>query len=117
MFRQNKREHRTRCVSTFSGHTCECGVGFRAEVGEDGGEVCADVNECAEDPAQCACERCACHNEPGSHTCERDLPQPCTAEGGWAGCWSEEIDGKVHHACVDNIAAYQCVVDPFHFAT
>jgi hypothetical protein len=110
----NATAGRTRCVNTFSGYTCECGQGFmRVQDSATGEETCAELNECVASQVwrskpNCACERCACVNTVGGYNCTGPLPDYCTAERNYGGCWKGKgKGGKVVHACVDALDQYR----------
>ncbi|MEW5305678.1 MAG: hypothetical protein WDW36_008204 [Sanguina aurantia] len=102
---------RNHCVNTFLGYSCECAPGWMRGFNSDGQEVCSDVNECTETGitiAQdaCSCERCACINTIGSYRCTGPLPDMCTAENKFGGCWNAVVEGRSYNACVDTAAEY-----------
>jgi hypothetical protein len=110
----NATAGRTRCVNTFAGYTCECGQGFmRVQDSATGEETCAELNECAASQVwrskpDCSCERCACVNTVGGYNCTGPLPDYCTAEMKYGGCWKGKgKGGKVVHACVDGLEQYR----------
>lgn len=39
--------------------------------------------------------------------CERDVPDECTAESDFGGCFTHSSGDETTSACVDNLAAYQ----------
>mmetsp|Transcript_30581 Transcript_30581/g.76515 ORF Transcript_30581/g.76515 Transcript_30581/m.76515 type:complete len:721 (+) Transcript_30581:167-2329(+) len=103
---EGDKRGKTKCVNTFDSYKCECGDGWVSRDMGGGETVCLDMNECRYLSPQdlgddCACERCACHNQPGDYRCEANLPNPCLKDHG--GCW---YDDK-HSACVDQLAHYK----------
>jgi hypothetical protein len=110
----NATAGRTRCVNTFSGYQCECGQGFmRVQDAATGEETCAELNECVASQVwrskpECACDRCACVNTVGGYNCTGALPDYCTPERKFGGCWTGEgKGGKPVHACVDALDQYR----------
>eukprot|EP00199_Chlamydomonas_sp_CCMP681_P001122 CAMPEP_0119103792 /NCGR_PEP_ID=MMETSP1180-20130426/2167_1 /TAXON_ID=3052 ORGANISM="Chlamydomonas cf sp, Strain CCMP681" /NCGR_SAMPLE_ID=MMETSP1180 /ASSEMBLY_ACC=CAM_ASM_000741 /LENGTH=797 /DNA_ID=CAMNT_0007088383 /DNA_START=241 /DNA_END=2634 /DNA_ORIENTATION=+ len=104
---------RTRCTNTFSGYQCECGAGWlRSSKVDTGDEVCEDINECLAtnirftDP-DCGCDRCACINLIGGYNCTGPLPDNCTPEHDYGGCWKATVEGQFQHACKDTIQDYK----------
>lgn len=103
---------RTTCKNTFAGWECECAPGFMSVMQNNGSLECLDINECAStnivmSRPDCACRRCACHNEFGGFHCETDIPDEC--EYGYGGCWHSIIDGQMYSACVDMIDEYKAL--------
>ncbi len=47
----------------------------------------------------------ACHNT--ARRCTGALPDKCTAQYNFGGCWQATYDGKLVHACVDTVTDYQ----------
>ncbi|KAG1674039.1 hypothetical protein FOA52_000345 [Chlamydomonas sp. UWO 241] len=101
---------RNRCVNTFlgMGYECTCGQGWVLTSQPDSGGSCEDLNECVvtsiTDPA-CTCDRCACINTLGGFNCTGVLPNMCTKDEKFGGCWHDALTGA--HACVDSIAMFQ----------
>jgi len=104
---------RTKCINTFSGWTCECGEGFmKVKEQATGQETCSEINECLMSSVpwtkkDCQCERCACINTIGGYNCTGSLPNHCTPGMDFGGCWRGKVNGRLFHACVDEIKSYR----------
>lgn len=103
----------TRCINTFKGFKCECGAGYmRVNDKVTGEESCAEVNECLASSVpwtreECKCARCVCTHTAGGFNCSGPIPDYCTPELDYAGCWRASYNGKQYHACHDNMRMYR----------
>lgn len=110
---QSNTDGKTKCKRTIDGYECVCGDGY---VPSDNGRTCLKINQCSASEADlhpdCTCERCACHDIPGSanYECLKDLEDEC-ASSDYGGCWHQDytVNGKTktYSACKDNLEQYQ----------
>ncbi|KAI8469825.1 MAG: hypothetical protein J3K34DRAFT_393772 [Monoraphidium minutum] len=104
---------RTRCINTFRSFACDCGAGYMKVTDKaTGQETCAELNEClmSNIPStreDCRCTRCVCTNTPGGFNCSGPIPDRCTAEHNYGGCWIGTYGGRLYHACSDNLRAFR----------
>ncbi|GBF87811.1 vacuolar-sorting receptor-like protein [Raphidocelis subcapitata] len=110
---ENSAQGRTRCINTFRGFDCDCGPGhMRVTDAVTGDQSCSAVNECLSSAVAwtregCSCERCVCSHVPGGFNCSGPIPDYCTAEHDYGGCWRGSFGGRLHHACADNMRLYR----------
>lgn len=47
------------------------------------------------------------HCAPPLNSCSGPIPDFCTAERDYGGCWRANVGGRLRHACVDNLRMYR----------
>ncbi|KAH0484932.1 MAG: uncharacterized protein KVP18_004747 [Porospora cf. gigantea A] len=100
------------CVNTEGGYVCVCGAGYR-EVGD----VCEDIDECAEGMHIC---EAGCSNTDGSYECVCDVGFYSAADGyGVQKCF--DIDecklGLCFGKCLNIFGGFVCSCPTGHFET
>ena len=125
----NQAAHRTRCVyvgdtadSTASKAACKCAAGYtnpdeKASVDDvENDAECVDVNECLSATQPCngtaagnntyVGARSACQNTDGFYRCLTDLPQACSPDQNYGGCWRDH-QSDTGTACIDMFPEFQ----------